>query len=91
MKLVVFEHSDKGILGDVNFADSLHLGFSFFLFFEQFALSGNITTVTFGGDVFAHRGDRFTGNDLAANSSLNGDDEELLRNDILEFFTKMAT
>jgi hypothetical protein len=34
------------------------------LFFEQFALSGNVAAVAFGDDVFAHCFDGFAGDDL---------------------------
>ena len=71
-------------MGDVDFAEGFHLRFSFLLFFKEFALSGNITTVTFRGDVFPHGGDGFTSDDVAADRCLDGDDEHLRRDDFFE-------
>ncbi len=62
----------------------LHLLFPFLLLLEQLALAGDVAAVALGGDVLAHRGDGFAGDDLAADGGLDGDDEELVRDDFLE-------
>ena len=52
--LVVFEHFNEGVLGNVDLADCFHFGFTFFLLFEQLALTGDVATIAFGGHVFTH-------------------------------------
>ena len=65
-------------------SNHLHAFLSLFLLFEQFALPGDVAAVAFGGDVFPHGGDGFAGDDLAADGSLDGDDEKVGRDDVLE-------
>jgi len=84
------EDADEGVLGDVDFADGFHLGFALLLLLEEFAFAGDVAAVAFGGDVFAHGGDGFAGDDLAADGGLDGDDEHLGGDDVLEFFAEVA-
>jgi hypothetical protein len=48
-----FEDGHEGFLGDVDRADALHALFAFLLFFEEFALAGDVAAVALGGAVFA--------------------------------------
>ena len=84
VSLFRLEDFHEGALGDVDFADFLHLLFALFLFFPEFALTGDVAAVALGGDVFGDRADGFSADDLAADSRLNRHFEELLRNDFFE-------
>lgn len=84
------EDADEGVLGDADFAEGFHLGFALLLLLEEFALSGDVTAVTFGGDVLAHGRDGFPGDDLSADGGLNGDDEHLGGDDVFEFLGEVA-
>jgi hypothetical protein len=79
-----FQHLDEGVLGDVDFAEGFHFGFPFFLLLEELALSGDVAAVAFGGDVFAHGGDRFARDVVTSNGGLDGDDEHLGGDDVLK-------
>ena len=52
--LVQFENGHEGTLGNIDIAHGLHAFFTSFLFFQQFSLTRNITTITLGGHVFPH-------------------------------------
>jgi len=82
--IAALEHLDEGVLRDIHLAEHLHLLFPLFLLLEQLALARDVTAVALGGDVFAHGGDGFAGDDLAADGGLDGDDEEVVWNDFLE-------
>ena len=71
------EHGDEGFLGDADFAELFHALFALFLFFEEFALAGDVAAVAFGGDVFAEGADCRPGDDLGADGGLDGDGELL--------------
>ena len=45
------QHANKGFLRNVYLADLLHALFPLLLLFEELALSSDVTTVTFGGDI----------------------------------------
>src|SRR6266849_2615543 len=75
-----FEDGEKGLLWNVDLADALHALFAFFLFFEELALAGDVTAVAFGQNVFTNRRDRFARDHAAADGGLNGDLEQLPRN-----------
>ena len=60
-----------------NRANFLHALFALFLFFEEFALAGDVAAVAFGGDVLAEGADCRAGNDLGTNGGLDGDGELL--------------
>ena len=77
-------------MGDVDFAEGFHFCFPLFLLLEELALSGDVAAVAFGGDVLAHRGDRFAGDDIASDRGLDRDDEHLGGDDFLEFGGEVA-
>src|ERR1700704_6188965 len=78
--LLRFQHLNKGFLRNIDASDALHPLFSFLLFFQQLALSRNITAVTFCRHVFAQRRNAFTRDDFTADRSLNRDLIKLARN-----------
>ncbi len=81
--LVDLQHREKSFLRDLDAADFFHPLFAFFLFFEQLAFARDVAAVAFGDDVFAHGFDGFAGDDLAADSGLDGDLEHLPRDEFL--------
>src|SRR5882762_7249044 len=50
-RLVNLEDRQEGFLGDLDRAHLLHPALSFFLFFEQLALAGDVAAVALGRDV----------------------------------------
>lgn len=77
-------------MGDVDFAELLHLGLTLFLLLEELALSGDVAAVAFSGDVFTHRGDGFSCDDVSSDGGLDGDDEHLGGDDFLELGGEIA-
>ena len=77
-------------MGDVDFAEGFHFGLTFFLLLEEFALSGDVASVAFGGDVFAHGRDSFSRDDVSADGGLDGNDEHLGGDDFLELGGEFA-
>ena len=69
---------------DINLSDGLHPLLTFFLLLEELALAGDVAAVTLRGHVLAHGTDALTGNDLAADSGLDGDLIHLDGDDIFE-------
>ena len=72
-------------MGDIHLPNRLHAFLSLFLLLEELTLAGDITAITLGGDVLAHGTDVLAGDDLAADSRLDGDLLKLGGDDILEF------
>src|SRR5205814_10104712 len=79
--LAYLQHRQKRLLWNIPSPDALHALLTFFLFFQQLALAGDVAAVAFGEHVLAHGMDRFAGDDLGAARSLNGDLEHLPRNE----------
>src|SRR2546430_14515796 len=67
--LAYLQHRQKRLLGNIHTADALHALLTFFLFFQQLALAGDVAAVAFGEHVLAHGMDRFAGDDLGADRS----------------------
>jgi hypothetical protein len=73
VKLVIkLQYCQEGILGNFYAADLLHAFFACLLFFQQFPFTRDITTITFGSDIFTQGPNRFTSNNFLAYGSLNG-------------------
>jgi hypothetical protein len=51
--LIAFQHGQEGLLGDIDIAHGLHAFLARLLFLKQLSLPGNITTVTFRGDILS--------------------------------------
>ena len=77
-------------LMELHRAEAAHALFALFLLFKQFLFARNVAAVALGQNVLAHGLDRFTGNDLAADSHLHRDLEHLARDMLLELFGNLA-
>src|SRR5712671_6912735 len=77
-----FEDGEEGFLRDIHLADALHAALAFFLFFEEFALAGNVSAVAFGENVFADGRNGFARDDAAANRGLDRHLKHLPRNEL---------
>src|SRR5260370_1381685 len=77
--LAHFENREERLLRDVDFADSLHAAFAFFLFLQQLALARDVTAVALGQNVLAHGGHSLAGDDLGSNRGLDGHFKHLPR------------
>jgi len=55
-----FQHCQKCTLRNFYIAYLTHPFFSFFLFFEKFPFPGNVSTVTFGGNILTNSFNSFT-------------------------------
>src|SRR5262245_55882634 len=53
--MLALEDRQEGFLRDLHLADLLHALLAFLLTLEQLPLACDITTVTLGGDILAHR------------------------------------
>ena len=84
-----FQHGDEGFLGDADFAELFHALFALFLFFEEFALAGDVAAVAFGGDVLAEGADGRARDDLGPDRRLDGDGELLRRDDVHQDFADL--
>ena len=89
--LIQFEDGEEGFLGDFDVADLFHTFLAAFLFLEQFALTAHVAAVTLGKHVLADLLDRLAGDDLRADSRLNGDVELLTGQQLFEFLAHAAS
>src|SRR5436305_11986015 len=78
------EGGDEGFLGDADAAVFAHAFLALFLLLEELALARRVAAVAFGGDVLAQRGNRFAGDDLAADRGLDRDLEQMARDELLQ-------
>src|SRR4030042_1654084 len=74
------KNAHKGLLRDLNAADTLHSLFAFFLPFEDFHLAGNISTVEFCCYIFPEGLDAFARDYFSADSGLQRYLELMARN-----------
>src|SRR5258705_3276691 len=88
--LIHLEDGEKRFLRDLDRADLLHSLLSFFLLFEKLALARDVPTVAFGEYVLAQRLDARTRDDLVSDRRLNGNLEELARNQLLQLVGDLA-
>src|SRR5260221_14468414 len=68
----------------LDLAELAHAFAPFLLLLEQFALSRDVAAIAFGKDVLAERLDRLARDDAAADRRLDGDLEELPRDEVLQ-------
>src|ERR1700677_3969347 len=85
--LFELERRHEGLLGNLHATEVLHPLLAFFLFFEQFALTRDVTAVTLSQHVLTTRLHRLAGHDSSADGRLNRDVEHLTRN---EFFQALG-
>ena len=85
-----FEEQEESFLRDFHGADHLHFFLALGLFFEEFALAGDIAAVTLGEDIFSERDDVFAGNNFTADGRLQGNFKVLARNQFAQFVNQTA-
>ena len=90
VKLVEFQYSEEGRLGHFHIANLAHTLFTSFLFFQQFALTGDIATVALGGHILTHGLNGLTRDDFGPNGSLDGYFKLLARNEFFQFLANTA-
>src|SRR5689334_10898911 len=88
--LVKLQHRHEGVLWNLDRADSFHAPLAFLLLLQQFAFPRHVTAIALGENVLAHRGDRFAGDDLAADRGLDGHLVQLARDDRLQLLDQLA-
>lgn len=81
---IQLQYSQECLLRNFDVANLLHSFLPSFLFFQQLALTTNVTTVTFGGHILSDTFDGFAGDNLGSDGSLNGNVELLARNELFE-------
>ena len=84
------EYRHERFLRDIDGCYFFHPCLTPFLLFEQFAFSADIAAVAFGGDVFADRLDRFSGDDLAADRGLEGYLKQVAVDFFFEFLEQVS-
>lgn len=85
MVSVKFQNGEEGFLRNLDRANLLHALLTFLLFFEKFALTGDVTAVTFRCNIFTDSLDCLAGNDFSSDCSLYGNIELLTRNKFFQF------
>lgn len=88
---IQFQHAHKGFLRNLHVSYLAHPLLTFLLLLQQLLLSGNIAAVALGEDVFAHRADGFSGDNLRSDSRLDRDFEELPRNLFFELLAHLSS
>src|SRR6185437_5485448 len=78
------ERRQEGGLRDLDLAELAHALASFLLFLEKLALARDVAAVALGENVLAIGLDRLARDDPAADRRLDGDLEELARDEILQ-------
>src|SRR5262245_23817246 len=79
-----FQRCNEGLLRNIDLAEAPHLLLSRLLLLQQLALASDVAAITFRGDVLPERADRLARDHLAADGSLNGNFEQMARDEILE-------
>src|SRR5215467_7290868 len=82
------EQGEESLLWNFYPANLLHPSLTFFLLFEQLALTGNIPAVAFRGYVLAQSLDAFAGNNLGTNPRLNRHLKHLARYQLAHLFAQ---
>lgn len=88
--LVKFEDRHECRLWYLYVSDLAHTFLTFFLFLEEFAFTGDVTTVTLGCNVLADSLDCLTGDDLRSDGCLDRDVKLLARDKLFQFLTHSA-
>ena len=85
MVLADFENRQKCLLRNFHVANLFHTFLTFFLLVEQFALTGDVAAVAFGGNVFAEGFDGASRYDFGAYGGLDGYVELMSWYQVFEF------
>src|SRR5262249_42890934 len=84
-------NGQKRFLRNLDRAYLLHALLAFLLLLQKLPFAGDVPTVAFRKDVFAHRGDGLPGNDSRADRRLDSDLIHLARDDLLELGADIAS
>ena len=87
---IQLQYAHKRFLRNLYVSDLAHSLLSFFLFFQQLFLTGNITAVALGKHVFSHCSDGLSCDDLASHCCLDRDAMENVTNLELEMLAEAA-
>ena len=88
---IQFQHGQESLLRHFDRTNLLHALLSFFLFFEQFAFTAYVTSITLGRHIFTHGFYRFPGYNLGSDGGLYGNVELLTGYQFFEFLAHAAT
>src|SRR4030088_722335 len=89
--IIQFQHCQERFLRHFHITNLAHAFLAFFLFLQQFSFTADITTVTFGGNIFAHGADGFPGYYFCANTCLYSNLELLAWYQFFQFLTKLPS
>ncbi len=89
--LVKFQYRKEGFLWYFYVSYLLHFFLSFFLLFQQFSFSRNISPITFGCHVFSYCFHCFASNDFDSDTGLYGDVELLAGDEFFQFFAHSSS
>src|SRR5580704_17333988 len=81
---VHLEGGDEGRLRDLDVADLAHPLLALLLLLEKLLLAADVAAVALGQHVLAQRADRLAGDDAPADRGLDGDLEELARDQVFQ-------
>src|SRR3954471_14207643 len=87
---VHLERGDEGRLRDLDVADLAHPLLALLLLLKKLLLAADVAAVALGEHVFAQRTDRLAGDHPAADRGLDGDLEELARDQLLQPLAQRA-
>src|SRR5262245_30714437 len=88
--IVRFEHREERFLRNLDLANLLHAFLALGPFRPQLAFARDVAAIAFGRDILAHGGDRFAGDDAAADRGLQGNFEKMLVNLAAKFSHQLA-
>src|SRR5690606_18383850 len=80
---------DERLLRDLDAAELAHLLLARLLLLEELALARGVAAVALRGHVLAQGAYRFAGDDLAADGRLDGDDEQVRRDQLLQLLAHL--
>ena len=88
---IQLQYAHKGFLWNLYVSDLAHPLLSFFLFFQQLFLTGNITAIALGKHVFSHCSDGLSCDDLASHCCLDRDLKKLSWNLFFELLAHLSS
>src|SRR5690606_31872171 len=83
--LIHFQRRNESLLRDFHLSEFAHFLLAGLLLLEQLALAGDVTAVALGQHVLPKGTDGFARNNPAADRRLNGDLEEMRRDELFQF------
>ena len=89
--LVSSDHFNECVRRDFYISDCFHSLFSLFLFLKEFSFSTDISTITFGKDIFFDCRNIFTSNNFVPKSSLKRNGKQVFWNQCFQLFYCITT